>query len=103
VKLGDANTKFFHTKATINYRHNYIAMLKNDSLVEITDHDSKAAILWNAFKEIMRKTGSPDNLDDMVANIIGPELSSEMEAPFADKEIDDVVKNLPNGLLLAEM
>ena len=28
VKLGDANTKFFHTKATINYRHNYIAMLE---------------------------------------------------------------------------
>jgi hypothetical protein len=45
VKLGDANTKFFHTKATINYRHNYIAILKNDSLDEITDHDGKAAIL----------------------------------------------------------
>ena len=26
VKLGDANTKFFHSKATINYRHNYISV-----------------------------------------------------------------------------
>jgi exonuclease III len=25
VKLDDANTRFFHTKATINYRHNYIS------------------------------------------------------------------------------
>jgi hypothetical protein len=30
VKLGNENTKFFHTKATINYRHNFIAMLKNE-------------------------------------------------------------------------
>jgi hypothetical protein len=27
VKLGNENTHFFHTKATINYRHNYISML----------------------------------------------------------------------------
>jgi hypothetical protein len=27
VKLGNENTKFFHSKFTINYRHNYISML----------------------------------------------------------------------------
>jgi hypothetical protein len=31
VKLGNENTKFFHTKATINYRHNYISMLLNEN------------------------------------------------------------------------
>jgi hypothetical protein len=46
VKLGDANTRFFHNKATINYRHNFISMLMNESLAEITDHDGKADILW---------------------------------------------------------
>jgi hypothetical protein len=30
VKLGNENTKFFHTKATINYRHNFISVLEND-------------------------------------------------------------------------
>jgi hypothetical protein len=58
VKLGDANIRFFHTKATINYRHNYIAMLKENES-EVTDHDGKADILWKAFKERM---GTSENL-----------------------------------------
>src|SRR3954468_18123138 len=31
VKLGDENTRFFHAKTTINYRHNFISMLKNSA------------------------------------------------------------------------
>jgi hypothetical protein len=58
VKLGDANTKFLHTKATINVRHNHIAILKNIDEDEITDHDGKRDILWKAFKETM---GNSDN------------------------------------------
>jgi exonuclease III len=45
VKLGNENTRFFHTKATINYRHNLISMLKNADQAEICDHDGKAHIL----------------------------------------------------------
>jgi hypothetical protein len=60
VKLGDANTRFFHNKATINYRHNFISMLMNESLSEITDHDSKAEILWKSFKERMGQTDKPN-------------------------------------------
>ena len=51
VKFGDENTKFFHTKASINHRHNKIAMLLNKDQVEVTEHEGKAAILWEAFKE----------------------------------------------------
>ena len=43
VKLGDA-------RATVSWRHNHITSLKNDSQIEIVDHDRKAAILWNASK-----------------------------------------------------
>ncbi|XP_073359845.1 uncharacterized protein [Aegilops tauschii subsp. strangulata] len=59
VKLGDENTKFFHTKATINHRHNNIAILLNEDSVEISDH-------------------------------------ADLEIPFSDEEINDVVKNLPS-------
>jgi hypothetical protein len=38
VKLGDANTRFFHSKAAINYRHNYISMLQNSDQAEVFDH-----------------------------------------------------------------
>ena len=45
VKFGDENTKFFHTRASINYRHDKITMLLNDDHIEITDHAGKAGIL----------------------------------------------------------
>ena len=51
VKFGDENTNFFHTKASINHKHNEIAMLLNEDQVEITDHEGKEAILWEAFKK----------------------------------------------------
>jgi hypothetical protein len=72
VKLGDANTKFFHTKATINYRKNYIASLRNEQNVDISDHESKAEILWNDFKERMGKSDDPEmhfNLQDIYMTI----------------------------------
>ena len=53
VKFGDENTKFFHTKASINHRHNHIAVLQNDDQVEISDHAGKAAILWESYKKRM--------------------------------------------------
>jgi hypothetical protein len=69
VKLGNENTRFFHTKATINYRHNYISLLRNKDHVEISDHEGKAGILWEAFKDRMGKSDNPEmhfNLHDFL-------------------------------------
>jgi hypothetical protein len=62
VKLGNKNTRFFHSKATINYKHNYINMLSTDDSEEITDHEGKASILWKAFKDRMGKCEKPKML-----------------------------------------
>ena len=35
VKLGDANTKFFHANVAVRHRHNLIASLKNDNQMGI--------------------------------------------------------------------
>jgi hypothetical protein len=64
VKLGNENTRFFNTKIIINYRHNYISMLKNEDLADISDHDGKAAILWESFKDRMGKSDNP-NLQEL--------------------------------------
>jgi hypothetical protein len=99
VKLGDANTRFFHNKATISYRHNYISVLVNGNLAEITDHDGKVDILWKAFIERMGKTDSPNmqfDLQDIYGEGMDSETSAQLEAPFTDKEIDDIIKDLPN-------
>jgi hypothetical protein len=50
AKLGDENTKFFHSVATRNYRHNYITGLVDEDDRYISEHHQKAAILWRAFK-----------------------------------------------------
>ena len=70
VKVGDANTNFFHARATVRQRHNLIASLKNDSQIDILDHDGKAAILWNAFKNRMGMSEHTDMHFDL-GNIYG--------------------------------
>jgi hypothetical protein len=60
VKLGNENTTSFHTRATITYKHNCIKMLQNETKVDIIDHEGKASILWNAFKDRM---GQSENIE----------------------------------------
>jgi hypothetical protein len=99
VKLGNENTKFFHTKATINFRQNHIATLQNEEQVEISDHEGKAAILWKNFKERMDNAGNPKmlfNIEDLYPSKLSSESKNKLEKTFSDKEIDDVIKDLPN-------
>jgi hypothetical protein len=98
VKLGDANTRFFHTKATINYRHNYISMLVNDSLAEISDHDGKADILWKAFKERMGMTDSPTmhfDLQDLFGINVNADTFAQLEVPFLIKKFMTLLRTCP--------
>ena len=97
VKFGDENTKFFHTKASINHRHNKIAMLLNKDQVEVTDHDGKAAILWEAFKNRLGQSNGHSmhfDLNDLYENIVDPQIFIDLEKPFSHEEIEDVVNNL---------
>jgi hypothetical protein len=60
VKLGNESTKFFRTRATISYRHNYIYSLLNKEEVEISDHDGNETIFLDAFKDIMGLFHNPN-------------------------------------------
>jgi hypothetical protein len=87
VKLGNENTRFFHSKATINYRHNYISMLSLEDSKEITDHEGKASILWNAFKDRMGKCENPQmpfNLDEIYGQSNNEDLLQSLEIPFTE-------------------
>ena len=99
MKFGDENTKFFHTKATINHRHNNIAILLNEDSVEISDHAGKAAILWDSFKKILGHSEGHKmvfHLPQIYNNNVNPKKFKDLEIPFSDEEINDVVKNLPS-------
>lgn len=71
VKEADASTKYFHAHATIRHRKNYIACLQDGSGNGITDHEGKATLLWNTFKERLGKSefkGMLFNLNSMIAS-----------------------------------
>jgi len=99
VKFGDENTNFFHTKATTNHRHNNIAIMLNEDTVEISDHAGKAAILWDSFKKrLVHSEGHKMffDLPHLYDNNVNPQIFQDLEIPFSDEEINDVVKNLPS-------
>jgi hypothetical protein len=51
VTLGDTGTHFFHAHATIQHRRNLITSLIDDNAFVLYDHDAKAILIWNSFKE----------------------------------------------------
>jgi hypothetical protein len=95
AKLGDENTKNFHTVATRNYRHDHIATIKSEDGNTTSQHDQKAAILWTAFRNRMGKTELTEMKFDL-ASLITPQDLSRLEIPFTKEEIDEVVHNMPN-------
>jgi hypothetical protein len=66
-------------------------MLKNESLPQISDHDGKATILWNAFKERMGISDKPFmhfNLQEFFGGII------LLEEDKDDLELSLLIKKL---------
>lgn len=53
VKLGDENTSFLPSYASISHKKNNIASLNIPGDILVTDHDQKAGILWETFKNRM--------------------------------------------------
>jgi hypothetical protein len=65
VKFGDEGSKFFHAIATIRYRRNLITSLQDANGVSHTEHHTKAAILWEAYKDRLGTFDSPEMLFDL--------------------------------------
>jgi hypothetical protein len=80
VRFGDEDTKFFHANATIRQRRNLITSLKDSSGLSHTDHNSKANILWEAFKERLGTSDSPEmsfNLEQLLQKVDNLEWLSD--------------------------
>jgi hypothetical protein len=51
VTLGDENSNFFHTMATISHKRNFIVSISGPDGVSVTEHDQKANLFWEAYKQ----------------------------------------------------
>ena len=96
VKLGDENTNFFHTMATISHKRNFIVSLTKPDGSVVTDHDQKANLLWASYKErlgISEFSNISYNLSDLLTEHNLEHLDSE----FGHEEIEHVIRTLPNS------
>ena len=67
--------------------------------MEVTDHEGKAPILWEAFRKRLGQSNGHNmyfDLHDLYEHRIDPQTFHELERPSTQEEIDDVVKNFPN-------
>lgn len=95
ISRGETNAKFLKAKATIKFRNNHIAVLQNEQGQEQSDHDSKVAILWRAFKQRLGTSVPTHNLLHLESLIEMHDDLLWLEEPFTKSEIDVVVKELP--------
>jgi len=65
VTKGDASTNFFHANATIRHRKNFITSLEESTGVSHTEHNVKASILLDAYKEMLGQTEFGAMLQDL--------------------------------------
>jgi hypothetical protein len=95
--LGDSNSKFFHSIATIQKRKNHIAALTGSNGSIATSHESKAKLLLDSYKERLGQSAPTSNTFDMASLLASSVDLFFLEEPFSPKEIDDVVKEFPNN------
>jgi len=96
VQLGDENTHFFHTMATISHKRNFIVSLSNTDGTIVIDHEQKANLLCTAFKHrlgVSEFTGMSYNL----SNILLEHNLKGLDADFSQEEIEGVIRNLLNN------
>jgi hypothetical protein len=81
--------------ATLSFRRNTISQLKDAVANVVSDHESKVAIIWSAFKSRMGVTSSPVmhfNLADLIHSTV--DLSA-LALPFLKEQIDAIIKLMP--------
>jgi hypothetical protein len=94
IRLGDANTKFFHLRANARRRKNFISQLTAQGRL-VTSHQDKEVELYRHFSALLGQHTHRErqlNLDSL--NITRHDLQ-ELDAPFSEEEIKNVVMQSP--------
>jgi len=81
--------------ATISYRRNAIPQILNESGAWIQDHDGKAGLLWNAFRNRMGVDPDTTMVFDLETLVQSRTFLSELAEPFQLEEIDLIVRSMP--------
>jgi hypothetical protein len=94
TKLEDESTNFFHAAVTERYRLNTITSLDADDGRTITNHDKKAALLWEEYKNRLGCTQNTQMHFNMT-DLLQTQNLEHITEPFTKEQIDAVVANMP--------
>jgi hypothetical protein len=94
VKFGDENIKLFQAVATQKFRRNFISHLRLEDGTSASEHEHKAAILWNSFKDRLGQTEATLMQFDL-STLIQPVQLGELDQEFSHNEIDKLIDELP--------
>ena len=81
--------------ATVSFRKNTITQLRNEQGTWIQDHEGKARIIWNAFRNRMGVTKEPTMLYNLASLFTRHEDLSCLVEPFTHEEIDNIIRRMP--------
>lgn len=96
VKLGDENSHFFYIMATAAHKRNFIIGLTDHNGFIVSDHEQKANLLWNSFRNRMGVSEFTDIYYDLSSIINTVALPNTLDSDFSTQEIDNVIRSLPN-------
>lgn len=96
VQFRDEGTKFFHANAKIKHNRNLITSLRNEDGISVTNHEAKASILQNSFKDRLGRQEFQQLIFDLEAFITPLDTLAELHVLFTEQEIVDVVKHMPS-------
>lgn len=96
IKLGDENTSFFQAMASISHRKNSIACLTAPDGTTITNHDQKAGVLWESFKNRMGVSYFNGISYDLSTLLVSQDLNF-LADDFCEEDFVNVVKSIPSN------
>ena len=95
LKLGDANTKFFHRRTNTRRRKNFIQRLQKRDAEWVTTHDDKAAEIHAHFLEAMRRPLARHADFNWELLGIRQHDMTALDEPFTDQEIKNAIDHMP--------
>lgn len=95
VKFGDECTEFFQSFATIKYIRSVITSITNADGNIAYDHEKKAELLWNAYKDRLGTSEFTRMHFDLASLPHHAPNLDWLHDPFSKEEIDKIISQLP--------
>jgi len=95
IRSGDANTKYFHIRASTRLRKNYIQSLHMDGGVAVV-HNDKEKVVTDYFSDHLGSVTQRGRTFNWEALGYVPRDLSALEAPFTQEEIKETINSMPS-------